>query len=250
MRIGLIVGACLATVALPLVLRMFVIEAFKVPSGAMKPTIQLEDHLFVTKSSYGLFSHSAPERGEVVVFIYPDPNPAAPRTDFIKRVIALPGDTLQVDSGAPIINGWKVPRCWLGRATLSADLDSGTEADIFVEFLQGHAYLVLHELRDGLPSEGRSEGPYSVAPGEFWVLGDNRNNSADSRSWRGGRGAGVPFDNLVGRAWYIWHPPGRAGINLAGAPALPDDLKQLQPALERCLAKAPSLVDSTPPPPR
>ena len=110
-------------VAVALLLRAFVVEAFKIPSGSMLPTLQIQDHIFVNKFIYGpeipfthtrLFANLPPKRGDVMVFIYPDPNPDNPRQDFIKRVIALPGDTLEADGGHPIINGWKVPSCDVG----------------------------------------------------------------------------------------------------------------------------------------
>jgi signal peptidase I len=243
-----LIGAVLAIFGGPLLLRTFLLEAFKIPSGGMFPTLEIGDHLFVTKSSYGVFSASAPERGEAVVFTYPDPDPNNAPTTFIQRVIALPGDALLVEAGAPSINGWKVPRCHVGRATRTNELETATELDVFVEFLQGHAYLV------GLDREQRydpgTQGPYEVAAGEFWTMGDNRYNSSDSRNWRGGKGAGVPFDHLRGRAWCIWMPPERAGIRLHDPPVLPRSMKQLQPQLDACLAKAPTLAASTPPPPR
>jgi signal peptidase I len=236
----------LAILAAPVLLRALLVEAFRIPSGGMFPTLEVQDHVFVSKSAYGVFSPSAPRRGDVVVFRYPDPDPNSPPTDFVQRVIALPGDTLLVESGAPSINGWKVPRCHLGRATVTSESEGSADFDVFVEFLEGRAYLMV------LQHEGRYDfgvqGPYVVAPGEFWTLGDNRHNSADSRSWRGGQGAGVPFDHLRGRVYNIWLPPERAGTTLHGVPVLPGSLKQLQPELERCLAKAPSLTESTPPP--
>jgi signal peptidase I len=246
--VALLIGAALALVMLPISCRSLVVEAFKIPSAGMFPTLEVGDHLFVTKSTYGLFSKSAPEHGDVVVFRYPDPDPNSPRADFIERVIALPGDTLQVEAGVPTINGWKLPRCHLGFAKLRIGFDDVvSEMDVFVEFLRGHAYLVVD---DRLLEDPGIQGPYKVGPGEFWVIGDNRDNSSDSRSWRDGRGAGVPFDHLLGRASYIWLPPERVGITSNGAPVLPSSLKQLQPQLDSCLAKAPSLADSTPPPPR
>ena len=245
-RAGLVVLLpIVAPVALALGLRSWVIEAFKIPSGAMQPTLQIQDHLFVTKSTYGWFDKVAPRRGEVVVFTYPDPNPENPAQDFIKRVVALPGDTLELESGAPLINGWRVPRCHLGRYSFESALDGERQLDLFVEFLQGHAYVVEHDLEP--KRDLGKQGPYQVAADEFWVLGDARNNSADSRVWRGGRGAGVPFANLRGRAWLLWLPRERSGVTLHGRPVLPEHLKHLEPALERCLASAPTITASTPP---
>ena len=106
-----------------LLLRAVVVEAFKIPSGSMLPTLQIDDHIFVNKFIYGpvvpftnnrFLSAMPPSRGDVIVFEFPDPDPRAPRQDFIKRVIGLPGDRLEVDGGHPIINGWRVPNCRVG----------------------------------------------------------------------------------------------------------------------------------------
>lgn len=234
-------------IAVAMGLRFFVIEAFKVPAGSMFPSVEVGDHLFVTKSTYGVFGKSPPARGDVVVFEYPEPDPNAERVDYIKRVIALPGDTLAFDHGAPIINGWRVPSCKVGTAsaTLSSDADAG-DYDVFVEFLEGKAYLMALEVgrTDG------NQGPYKVKPGEVWVVGDNRNNSSDSRAWFDGRGGGVPVENLKGRARWLWLPAERLGIDLAGKPVLPKALESLAPGLERCLESVPDLAHTSPPPPK
>jgi signal peptidase I len=230
-------------------LRLFVLEAFKVPAGSMFPSVEIGDHLFVSKASYGVFAKSAPARGDVVVFLYPERKVDAPRVDYIKRVVGLPNDELVFESGAPVINGWHVPRCRLGTVTAtlgSAEIEPERQYEIFVEFLEASCYLVAFETeRD----DGR-QGPYRVKPGEFWVLGDNRNNSSDSRVWNAGRGDGVPFENARGRARWLWLPPERFGIDLAGAPVLPRSLQRLQPELERCLTTAPDLAHRTPPAPK
>ncbi|HEX2877243.1 MAG TPA: signal peptidase I [Polyangiaceae bacterium] len=234
-------------IVLALSLRFLVLEAFKVPAGSMFPSVEIGDHVFVTKATYGAFEKSLPARGDVVVFEYPEPNPHAERYDYIKRVIALPGDVLEFDDSAPIINGWRVPTCKLGLATATLGNDSSpSDFEVVVEFLQGKAYLVAFEQSR---SEGR-QGPYRVKPGEFWVVGDNRNNSSDSRAWNQGRGGGVPVDNLKGRARWLWFPPERLGIDLAGKPVLPKAIEQLAPALERCLESVPDLAHTTPPPPK
>lgn len=228
-------------------LRFYVIEAFKVPAGSMFPSVEVGDHLFVTKSTYGAFQKSLPARGDVVVFEYPEPNPNAERVDYIKRVIALPGDSLAFDNGVPIINGWRVPSCKLGRASaiLGYDSESG-DYEIVVEFLEGKAYLVSFEQsrNDG------HQGPYEVAPDEFWVVGDNRHNSSDSRVWNQGHGRGVPVSHLKGRARWLWLPTERLGIDLAGKPVLPKAIEQLGPALARCLESVPDLAHTSPPPPK
>lgn len=242
-----ILGSLGAAVMAAIALRIVLVEAFKVPAGSMFPSLEIGDHMFVTKSTYGLFTKSLPTRGDVVVFQYPEPNPNAEKPDYVKRVIALAGDELSFDNGAPIINGWRVPSCKLGRATATLGNDPmPSEYDVFVEFLEGKAYLVAFETSR---SEGQ-QGPYHVKSGEFWVVGDNRNNSSDSRAWNQGRGGGVPVDNLSGRARWLWFPPERQGIDLAGTPVLPRGLEPLAPDLERCLGAVPDLAHTTPPPPK
>lgn len=243
-----------------LLLREFVVEAFKIPSGSMLPTLQLQDHIFVNKFAYGpklrftdtrLFPSLPPKRGDVMVFIYPDPNPENPRQDYIKRVIALPGDTLAVQDGHPIINGWKVPYCRVGHYEYMEG-DDPRQGDLFVEFLGDMSYLTLFQ--DG--ERDQFEGPYQVKPGEVWVLGDNRNNSQDSRAWNGGRGGGVPFDNIKGRAMFVWLSSGeltldRVGLNVMGKPTLPKhDKAELHAAVDRCVKQRPPVSETTPPPPK
>jgi len=243
-----------------LLLRAVVVEAFKIPSGSMKPTLQINDHIFVSKFSYGpkvpligerIFESLPPKRGDVIVFEFPDINPQNERQDYIKRVIALPGDTLEADSGHPIINGWRVPSCKVGKYT---DLDpSGFgqhSGDLFVEFLGDTAYLALYDDHH-FPQR---QGPYRVAPGEVWVMGDNRHNSLDSRAWPrkgGGIGAGVPFDNIKGRAMIVWFPGSRMLVDVMGKPVLPEGTPpELSEGIERCLAQRPAAADTVPPPAR
>lgn len=267
----------LIAVGVALLLRAFVVEAFKIPSGSMLPTLQIQDHIFVNKFTYGpnipftekrLFPRLPPQRGDVIVFEYPDPNPNAPSQDFIKRVIALPGDTLEVEAGHPIINGWKVPRCRVGDYRFhEGDPGYEKQGGLYVEFLGDYSYLTLFEDEHLDQSEGFSsrrgmlQGPYRVAEGEVWVLGDNRNNSSDSRAWRQGRGAGVPFENIKGRALFVWLSFNNRGedflgvtwdrlfVDVMGKPRLP---READPALTegiaRCLRERPA--ETLPPPPK
>lgn len=245
-------------IGVALLLRAFVVEAFKIPSGSMLPTLQIQDHIFVNKLAYGplvpftsyrLFDRLPPARGDVMVFVYPDSNPDAPSQDFIKRVIALPGDTLVVDSGHPIINGWRVPSCHVGEYTYQEGSDAPTKrGDLFIEYLGERAYLTQYEDNR---SDGR-QGPYHVKPGETWVLGDNRNNSMDSRAWLGGKGAGVPDVNIKGRAMFVWWGVAfdRLFMNVLGTPRLPKGAPpEIVNGISACLAKRPSSSESTPPPP-
>lgn len=245
-------------IGVALLLRAFVIEAFKIPSGSMLPTLQIQDHIFVNKLAYGplvpftsyrLVDSLPPERGDVIVFIFPDPNPEAPSQDYIKRAIALPGDTLVVDGGHPIINGWRVPSCKVGEYAYNEGPDSPEKrGDLYMEFLADKSYLTLYESNR---SEGR-QGPYHVKAGETWVLGDNRNNSADSRAWYGGKGGGVPDANIKGRAMFVWWGVDldRLFMRVLGTPRLPRGAPpHILSGIEKCLASRPPVSETTPPPP-
>ncbi|MEB2311174.1 MAG: signal peptidase I [Sorangiineae bacterium] len=250
-------------VAVALLLRAFVVEAFKIPSGSMLPTLQIQDHIFVNKFVYGpeipfthtrLFARLPPKRGDVLVFEYPDPNPENPRQDFIKRVIGLPGDTLEADGGHPIINGWKVPSCDVGQYDFYEGDGAGSKTgQLVMEFLGDYSYLTVYEndRYDG------HQGPYHVAPGEMWVFGDNRNNSSDSRAWNNYRGGGAPFANIKGRAMFVWLSFGPDGKitwdrllhEVLGRPVLPKGAPaDIVKGIQSCLAKRPAVT--TPPPPK
>lgn len=249
----------IVAVGVALLLRAFVVEAFKIPSGSMLPTLQLQDHIFVNKLVYGppipwtknrLFSSLPPNRGDVIVFEYPNPEPG-PRQDYIKRVVALPGDTLEVIGGHPIINGWRVPNCSAGHYEFEEGDGLRRRGELFVEFLGDYSYLTLY--LDGQPQ--LEEGPYHVAPGEVWVLGDNRHNSSDSRAWNNRLGGGAPFENIKGRALFVWLTFGPDGFltfqrlltNVMGHPKLPKGTAQsVIDAVERCMAQRPAV---TMPPP-
>lgn len=260
-------------VAVALMLRAFVVEAFKIPSGSMIPTLMIGDHIFVNKFTYGplvpwtdkrLFSHLPPQRADVMVFKFPENK----EQDFIKRVIAIPGDTLEAINGRPVINGWLVPHCYVGPFHYE-----NRAAELFMEYLGDKAYFTLFDVNPdeqtctgtddcgaGLTCRsgicGILQGPFKVAEDEAWVMGDNRNNSHDSRSWRGGLGAGVPFENIKGRAMFVWMSFGPGGniaqdrlfVSVLGRPKLPPSQEaSLQPAVERCLQGRPSVLQATPP---
>jgi signal peptidase I len=253
-----------------------VVEAFKIPSGSMIPTLMIGDHIFVNKFTYGplvpwtdkrLFSRLPPSRADVMVFKFPENK----EQDFIKRVIALPGDTLEAINGRPVINGWLVPHCYVG----PFHYESRT-AELYVEYMGDKSYFTLF---DASPDEqtcgagedcssaglacrsgvcGTLQGPFKVAPEEVWVMGDNRNNSHDSRSWRGGLGAGVPFENIKGRAMFVWMSFGPGGgiaqdrlfVNVLGRPKLPAQQEAaLGPAVDKCLRERPPVSQTTPPAP-
>ncbi|MDP9150702.1 MAG: signal peptidase I [Myxococcota bacterium] len=251
------VEAILMAVAVAFALRAFVVEAFKIPSGSMIPTLMVGDHIFVNKFSYGpaipytstrLWTRMPPHRGDVMVFAFPE----HPEQDFIKRVIAGPGDKLEARNGHPIINGWEVPSCRVGAWSYN-DYDSPVsrhEGELFVEYLGEESYLTFYDHASGVFPE--YQGPFFAKKGEVWVMGDNRNNSHDSRMWFGGQGGGVPFENIRGRALFVWLSVSDSGVDwsregapVMGQPRLPPSAKGLEPRLERCLKSRPAVT--TPP---
>jgi len=254
------VEAILMAVAVAFALRAFVIEAFKIPSGSMIPTLMVGDHIFVNKFSYGPaipYTHSRvwtsmpPHRADVIVFAFPE----HPEQDFIKRVIALPGDRLEAKNGHPIINGWEVPSCRVGTWSYN-DYDSPItrhEGDLFVEYLGAESYLTFYDHASGAFPE--YQGPYFAKAGEVWVMGDNRNNSHDSRMWFGGQGGGVPFENIRGRALFVWLSVSDSGMDwsregapVMGRPRLPPAARSLEGQLEQCLRNRPAQASPPTPP--
>ena len=217
-------------VVIALLVRTFAYEPFSIPSGSMLPGLLVGDYLFVSKFSYGytrysfpwspgLFSgrvfEGMPERGEVVVFRLP----ADTKVDYIKRVIGLPGDKLQVKDGRLYINGKIVDRRRAGqRVENERDDETGrwgeTLYQIYTETLpNGRAYRI-YEQSDSYPGSDNTP-EYTVPAGQYFMMGDNRDNSCDSRfsaSYNPG-GSGprcrqvvgyVPFANLIGRAEFIF----------------------------------------------
>lgn len=195
---------------LALLVRMFLFQPFNIPSGSMKETLLIGDYLFVSKYSYGYSRYSfpfgldlfdgrvwsaEPERGDVVVFKLP----RNPSEDYIKRVVGLPGDRVQMQQGVLYINGDAVPKVRNG--TFVARTPSGRRVEIarFTETLpNGISYQVLDAGRG--PADNTSE--YLVPQGHYFMMGDNRDNSQDSRAQNS---VGyVPFENLVGRAEVIF----------------------------------------------
>jgi len=170
--------ALVVALLIALFVRTFIVQAFKIPSGSMLPTLQIGDHILVNKLAYGirmpvlgenLVHFGTPQPGDVIVFVYP----VDPSKDFIKRVIGLPGDVIRVRNKRVFVNG--VPRD------------------------DPHAYFAdgVDERGGGVPRD--NFGPVTVPPDHFFVMGDNRDRSYDSRFW-----GFVSFDEIRGKAILIY----------------------------------------------
>jgi signal peptidase I len=172
---------------LALFIRAFVVQAFSIPSGSMLETLQIGDYLLVNKFSYGvrnpftnqvMISRGQPERSDIVVFIFPQD----PSKDFIKRVIGIAGDKIQIIDKKLYINDKLV------------ETPQATFKD--------HHIIDQNDLWISAGSEGSRRdnfGPFMVPPGQIFVMGDNRDHSYDSRFW-----GTVPLDNVRGKAWIIY----------------------------------------------
>jgi signal peptidase I len=215
-------------VVIAFVVRTFAYEPFNIPSGSMEPTLLVGDYLFVAKYSYGYSRYSLPfgppifsgrilarqpRRGDVVVF----KEPANPSVDYIKRLIGLPGDRIQVIGGTLYVNEVPAKRTYTGKFF---DAEGRAERQQYEEVLpNGVKHAILLAGTDVRPPsrdcgvnvfvrQGEAENtcPFVVPPDTYFMMGDNRDNSADSRfSSEDGRGVGfVPAENLVGRAEFIF----------------------------------------------
>ena len=228
-----------------LIIRMFLFEPFNIPSGSMKPTLLVGDYLLTNKMAYGYGQYSfsvffkiyvpppfegramatPPKRGDIAVFFLPNVG-----ENYIKRVVGLPGDTIQMRGGRLYINDTLVEREFVAMKT-----DNGEPMSEYVETLPGGILHTIWERSDRDPLDDTAA--YKVPEGHYFMMGDNRDNSRDSRVLQ--EVGYVPFENIVGRAdilffstngdahiWEIWKWPwavryGRL-LNLIG-PVRPDE---------------------------
>ncbi len=257
-------------ILIALFLRAFVVEAFKIPSGSMIPTMEIGDHIFVNKFLYGVripytrtkfFEYREPKRGEVIVFI----NPCEPEKDFIKRIVAIGGDTVEVRCNTLYLNGEPIPQelvadrkeCsyWDRQGEGDADrwheelcsrynetiggirYEAHYDPSLEIDHPRSDSYITMRDFpkqrgswkvptcrghnnptvadpdielgrsEDSQPEGDNFEGAERCAPlkryripeGHVFVMGDNRDNSSDSRSW-----GVVPLENIKGKALFIW----------------------------------------------
>lgn len=226
---GETVRVIVEALVIALVVRTFLFQPFNIPSGSLIPTLLIGDYLFVSKYSYGYSKHSfpysivplegrfifadEPKRGDIAVFKLPMDG----QTDYIKRVIGLPGDRIQMIGGLLHINGSAVKREQIGTFGSTDKFGRPAQVPLYRETLPGG---VAHEIieSEGDTSYFDNTDVYNVPAGHFFMMGDNRDNSQDSRALNA---VGyVPFENFVGRAeiiffsidenvrfWEVWNWP-------------------------------------------
>ena len=178
------------------VIRSFIIEPFKIPSGSMMPTLIAGDFIVVNKFIYGirlpvwnktLIKVGKPNRGDVFVFHYPKD----PSIDYIKRAIGLPGDEIRYENKDLFINGTHIKKILQEKYIYAFNENEMMEATKFVETLGDYSVLI-HDVPSG-------NYKFNVPEGHYFAMGDNRDNSSDSRVW-----GFVPDELLVGKAFFIW----------------------------------------------
>ena len=204
------VEAVTIALAVALLLRFFVVEAFKIPSGSMVETLAIGDFIFVNKMAYRtevpytalsirvpfggttIKEWSTPERGDIIVFRFPTDQ----KIDYIKRVIGVPGDTIEVRANQLIVNGHPYQRQYQKKVVYEDQHCRVSSAARYLEDNGEDQYFVL--LREGT-SPLENFGPTRVKEGHLFMMGDNRDNSSDSRAW-----GQVPINYVKGRAMFVW----------------------------------------------
>ena len=196
-------------VVIALSFRSILFEPFNIPSGSMIPTLLVGDYLFVSKYSYGYSRYSfpfgavpfdgrifadEPERGDVAVFRLP----ANTSVDYIKRVVGLPGDKIQLKGGQLYINDTVLPRRMVGTKTLPIGSRS-VSVTAYEETMDNGKSYIIHELSDNDRMD--NTGVYEVPEGHYFMMGDNRDQSKDSRFLDVGM---IPHENLIGRAEFLF----------------------------------------------
>ena len=196
------------------VLRSFLVEPFKIPSGSMIPTLLVGDFILVNKYTYGIrlpvinkkiIDINEPKRGDVMVFRYPED----PSVDYIKRVVGLPGDQVSYEGKRLVINGREVPRRDAGDYLLKDKIQYLKQ---YAETLGETEHAILLDASEPAVPPYVKQFPQrenclynnngvkcTVPPGNYFMMGDNRDNSSDSRVW-----GFVPEANIVGKAFFIW----------------------------------------------
>jgi signal peptidase I len=181
------------------VLRSFVVEPFRIPSGSMLPSLHIGDFILVNKFKYGIrlpiinqkvLDLGAPRRGDVMVFRFPN----NPKLNFIKRVVGLPGDKISYIDKQLYVNGELIPVVEDGEYAYEEISNRGHSADRYLESIDESTHSILIDKR-----VRNIDMEVEVPEGHYFVMGDNRDHSNDSRSWRF-----VPEENVVGKAFFIW----------------------------------------------
>jgi signal peptidase I len=214
-----IVKTVIYALLIALFLRVIFFQPFTIPSASMEPNLYEGDYIIVSKYSYGYSRHSipfsppifsgrilekTPQRGDVVVFKLPSDG----HTDYVKRVVGLPGDRIQMKDGLLYLNGEQVKREPLGAVREQSPYGAARDAMRYRETLPGGRTYVINDY--GTEGDLDDTPVYIVPEKSYFVMGDNRDNSSDSRVAPAMQGVGyVPAENLVGKAEIIllsWHP--------------------------------------------